>query len=176
MEYRSFVYDIEIYPNLFLAIFKSLDGTLVQEFERSDWCDDLAELDAFLAEEALELIGFNNHFYDDIVLKEILYLRSRGEAVTNARLKQLNDALILHRKQLVKGHHLEALRRVPLFAAVDLSWLGSGLNTWRHWSEAERHHVLTVSLKTLQAASAGTTCRSSPFPLNRSSVPPSGRR
>jgi hypothetical protein len=113
MEYRSFVYDSEIYPNLFLAIFKSLDGTLVQEFERSDWCDDLAELDAFLAQEALELIGFNNHFYDDIVLKEILHLRSRGEAVTNARLKQANDALILHRKQLVKGHRLHTLGRVP---------------------------------------------------------------
>jgi hypothetical protein len=164
MEYRSFVYDIEIYPNLFLAIFKSLDGAVVHEFERSDWCDDLAELDAFLDQEALELIGFNNHFYDDIVLKEILYLRSRGEAVTNARLKQLNDALILHRKQLVKGHHLEVLRRVPLFASVDLSWLGSGLNTWRHWSEPERQHVLTVSLKTLQARIGWHNLQELPFP------------
>jgi len=84
--------------------------------------------------------------------------------VTNARLKQLNDALILHRKQLVRGHHLETLRRVPLFASIDLSWLGSGLNTWRHWSEAERQHVLTVSLKTLEARIGWHNLQELPFP------------
>ena len=65
------VYDIETYPNLFLALFKELNsertGRLIS-FQDSN----LQQMKEFLTTEGLILIGYNNFGFDDVVLKAIL--------------------------------------------------------------------------------------------------------
>lgn len=55
------VYDIESYPNYFLALFQNPDGSITS-FDESQ----LKELSKFIRDK--RLVGFNNHHYDDPLL------------------------------------------------------------------------------------------------------------
>lgn len=63
---RPLVYDIEIYPNYFLAVFIGADNCpkIYDNYTISKMIHDLHDKDMYL-------IGFNNHGYDDIVIKYI---------------------------------------------------------------------------------------------------------
>lgn len=58
------VYDIESYPNFFLAIFINPDGSFTQ-FDQTQ----LEELSDYILDK--RLVGFNNHHYDDLLLYAI---------------------------------------------------------------------------------------------------------
>lgn len=69
--FNIWVYDIETYPNCFLAIFKALDPANQEKYLRFR-DSDLDSLKLFLASEDLVLIGYNNFAFDDVVLKAII--------------------------------------------------------------------------------------------------------
>lgn len=68
MEKEIYIYDLETYPNMFLASFKNIKNGEWREFEISDRCNDINILRVFLFEEVKGLIGFNNINFDYPVL------------------------------------------------------------------------------------------------------------
>ena len=62
-----YIYDLEVYPNFFLASFKGLDG-VYHEFEISSRKSEITELREFLNQEGLRLVGFNNVNFDYPIL------------------------------------------------------------------------------------------------------------
>lgn len=63
-----YVYDLETYPNFFLAVFKHITTKEITQFEISDRFNQLDELRKFLKTPGLKLIGFNNLNFDYPVL------------------------------------------------------------------------------------------------------------
>ena len=63
----TYVYDLETYPNFFLASFKDIDTGEYFDFEISDRRNDLSSLREFLGK-WIALIGFNNLGFDYPVL------------------------------------------------------------------------------------------------------------
>jgi hypothetical protein len=63
---RLWVYDCEVFPNAFLAVFS--DGREWRSFTDRE----LPQLARFVADPALALAGFNNHAYDDLLLRHIV--------------------------------------------------------------------------------------------------------
>jgi hypothetical protein len=64
----KYVFDLETYPNMFLASFKCILTNKYYEFEISDRKSDIVELRKFLYQKGLKLIGFNNLNFDYPVL------------------------------------------------------------------------------------------------------------
>lgn len=64
IERKLYIYDLETYPNLFLAVFKNVDTKKIEIFEISDRKNELASLRRFLDQKGLRLIGFNNINFD----------------------------------------------------------------------------------------------------------------
>ena len=62
------IYDIEIYPNLFLLVAKNVFNGTIRKFQVSQYQDDRQLLQEWLSIEVTEMVGFNNLFYDYPVL------------------------------------------------------------------------------------------------------------
>jgi len=65
---KLYIYDLETYPNFFLATFKNVDTGEFYRFEISDRKSDILLLYEFLNQRSLLLIGFNNVNFDYPVL------------------------------------------------------------------------------------------------------------
>ena len=74
-EKQIFVYDLETFPNFFLAVFKSIKTGKFYYFEISDRKNETFKLNRFLHNEVEGLIGFNNLNFDYPVLHNTI-LRS----------------------------------------------------------------------------------------------------
>lgn len=94
----NWAYDIEVYPNLFMATFFNLEskdspktvskgmGILhpdvrVFTYSPSLWMDELEQLKKFLSDKSITLVGFNNLFYDTPVLDYVLSTRPSNEDI-----------------------------------------------------------------------------------------------
>jgi ABC-type oligopeptide transport system substrate-binding subunit len=62
---NTYVYDLESYPNCFIAIFKKLKVNCDGEFKIFT-LENILELKTFLNQEQLTLIGYNNFKFDSI--------------------------------------------------------------------------------------------------------------
>lgn len=67
---KKWIYDIEVYPNLFMVIFKSGDD--YEKFLISGDRNDLGPIYQFLTMEELTLIGYNSLNYDDLFMNYII--------------------------------------------------------------------------------------------------------
>ena len=66
------VYDIEIFPNCFHATIKDTETNQYHKFEISNRKNQIDELcDYFKTKNAI-FIGYNNHFYDDLIINYII--------------------------------------------------------------------------------------------------------
>ena len=72
------IYDLETYPNFFLATFKDVTTGEWLEFEISDRKTDIKELYKFLRQKGLRLVGFNNINFDYPVLHNTLLKRIKN--------------------------------------------------------------------------------------------------
>jgi len=82
-----YVYDLETYPNFFLATFKNVDNKNFYRFEISDRKSDITSLYDFLNQKDLLLIGFNNVNFDYPVLHNTILKYKRkwtAKAIYNA--------------------------------------------------------------------------------------------
>jgi hypothetical protein len=86
LESRLWIYDIECYPNWWGVGFRRLTDGQVVQFTSDDPADSLIRW--MQDHEDIFLIGFNNHFYDDPVLKGML------EGCTVERVFEIGDGLI----------------------------------------------------------------------------------
>lgn len=73
-----YVYDLETYPNMFLAVFKNINTGEFKVFEISDRKNQLLELKVFLYNEVKGLIGFNNVNFDYPVLHHTILDKNKN--------------------------------------------------------------------------------------------------
>ncbi len=69
----NFIFDIEVYPNYNLFIFKNLETKNIVAFQHNESLNELPQLENFLSQKDLVLIGFNNFRYDDTILRFLGY-------------------------------------------------------------------------------------------------------
>ena len=94
----NWTYDIEVYPNLFMATFFNLESkdtpksvskglginhpdVKVFTYSPDLWVDEINELKNFLSNPNITLVGFNNLFYDTPVLDYVLSLKPSNEEI-----------------------------------------------------------------------------------------------
>jgi hypothetical protein len=82
---RVQVFDLEVFPNFFFALFYDLDSNEYIEFR----IDDLASLKKHL-EKDLTLVGFNSKHYDSVILRCV----AEGRIATCAEIYQLSTDII----------------------------------------------------------------------------------
>jgi hypothetical protein len=66
-----YTYDLELYPNYFLAVFKGITPNQDGDFKIYTF-SELTELSTFVSQPNLTLVGYNNFNFDDALLKVIL--------------------------------------------------------------------------------------------------------
>ena len=84
----KYIYDLETYPNMFLASFKCILTNKYYEFEISERKTDIVKLRKFLYQNKLKLIGFNNLNFDYPVLHNSI-LKDNADWNANQIYKQV---------------------------------------------------------------------------------------
>lgn len=127
---KTYVYDVEVFNNFFLAIFKERSRPKWEIFEVSPWVDNRVEFKRFL-DTSPNLIGFNNLSYDNKILSKFLELFEKKLTVEDfcIRLKRHSD-------KCIKSKSID-----PSFKSLDL------YRVW-HFNNKAR----AMSLKAVQAA------------------------
>ena len=92
---NTYVYDLESYPNCFIAIFKKLKVNCDGEFKIFT-LENIPELKTFLNQEQLTLIGYNNFKFDDPIIRKI----TQGKLKTT---EEINED-VNHHINLKKGN------------------------------------------------------------------------
>ena len=111
---KTFVYDIESYPNLFLLSAKNPFTKERKKFQISPLADERIELAQWMLNDVENMAGFNNEFYDYPVLHYLLtqLMNLRGRDVT-AKLFQYGDKIIKRKGGFAK-------KIIPLRKQIDL--------------------------------------------------------
>lgn len=78
VEKELFIYDLETYPNMFLAMFKSIKTGTFYYFEISDRVNQTAELRKFLYNNVKGGIGFNNLNFDYPILHNTILKNNKN--------------------------------------------------------------------------------------------------
>ena len=68
---ERWVYDVEVFPNLFCATFKNINTQDIKVFSIYDNRNDVYELEEFVNRDVL-LIGFNNIIYDGAIIQYVI--------------------------------------------------------------------------------------------------------
>ena len=87
---EKYVYDLEVYPNYCLGYFLNLATNESVIFELSDEINQVSELCNFL-EKGNTLIGYNNHRYDNRILK---FIKLFGTGIKTADIYNLSATII----------------------------------------------------------------------------------
>ena len=110
---KRFIYDIEVYPNLFFLGAKVPGTEIRKSFEISPYKDNREELLQWVL--ALEeMVGFNNLYYDYPVLEYLFntLFKMRGRDLTH-RLWQFSSSLIKGKRFVNTRHHFR--KQIDLF-------------------------------------------------------------
>ncbi len=129
MEKKLFIFDLETYPNFFLAVFKCIITGKYSYFEISDRKTDQNKLKNFLNQEVKGLIGFNNLNFDypvlhNTILKSNKLLTSQEiykevEVIINTKYSAIWDNQIkIPQLDLYKINHYDNMAR-----STSLKWL-----------------------------------------------------
>lgn len=140
---RSFCFDIEVYPNLFCVNFEHMNSSDSYFFmvyadpeDKSRDINQLKECLDFIKTEVRALIGYNNHHYDDLIVKHLVSTRSIMErcdcmAITRS-CKSLNDKIIYEQRskdmKQRNDPYLESLKRVKAYNSIDLMLMFNTIN------------------------------------------------
>lgn len=97
---KRWIWDIEVYPNLFLICAKNVDNKFRVKYQVSPLSDDRKELAEWLQYGVIEMVGFNNLYYDYPVLHEAIV------KYWNLPPQQFCLSIFNLSKSLVKGNKL----------------------------------------------------------------------
>lgn len=97
-DWELFVYDIECYPNSFINHIKDEEGNY-HSFEVREGLNQLPEMLKFMTGENKIFIGFNSLFYDNMVIKYIIYKLQRKVSIDSYNIFSFSDALIGHQNE-----------------------------------------------------------------------------
>lgn len=89
------IYDIETFPNFFSVCFYQIDSKIFRDFVISDNRDDLEEIREYWLKVKWK-IGFNNHRFDDILMR---YIMEGGDKVTPSSINSICQLIINTQKR-----------------------------------------------------------------------------
>ena len=129
MDKELYIYDLETFPNFFLAVFKNVNTGQYYNFEISDRGTNIIELRTFLKEKVRGLIGFNNLNFDypvlhNTILKDSKYysstqIYSEVERIINTQYSAIWDNQIkIPQLDLYKIWHYDNKNK-----STSLKWL-----------------------------------------------------
>lgn len=114
MEKNRWIFDEEVYPNLFLLCAKIPGTDIRKRFQVSPLGDNRAELALWLLNEVQDMVGFNNLFYDYPVLHYAF-----DKKIQNLRGRDFCSAIYKFSYKLIKSNRFP--RKVhPLRKQIDL--------------------------------------------------------
>lgn len=149
---KTWIYDIEIYPNLFYIGFKSIKDKSVIGFELSPRKNELSKLISFLKNNVEVTIGYNNLSFDypllHYLLTEQLSITKLSTLVSN--LKSKANELINKQSE---NPYINVIRN-PFFTQIDLM-------------KINRYDKLGISLKALEFALQMDNIQELPFPHDK---------
>lgn len=120
IEKRTWVYDIEQYPNYHCCTFMDKDNSLsIRQFVISRNRNNLDEYIDFLKREVKGLIGFNNLNYDYPMLHELMYIaKAYKHRIPDA--DKLNELLYSKSQEIIDSEYSEIPERFTLIPQLDL--------------------------------------------------------
>ena len=117
-----FVYDIEVFPNLFTCTIKNTESKAIRSYEISDRRNDLPLIVEVFLNRKIMFCGYNNKFYDDILINYLLihYKTIIVKPVWDIcrEIKILNDKIISSERDRFSG--LEKYKHANIFESIDL--------------------------------------------------------
>ena len=142
----GWVYDCEVFPNLFLASFTN--GVKTVTFDQTQF----RELAAFVNDTAKVLIGYNNIKYDDLLLRAI---HQNPKEITTAKLYEISGLIIADWKALTDNQR------------KDRSKLTYARRPWNYSIDLYEVTNCKGSLKELQCRLGLPTVAESPLPFDQ---------
>ena len=117
-----FVYDVEVFPNLFTCTLKNTESGNIQTYEISDRRNDLPLIVQVFLNRRLIMCGYNNEHYDDILISFLLIhakelIKKPIWEITKS-IKTLSDKIITSEKNKFNG--LEKYKHANIFESLDL--------------------------------------------------------
>ncbi len=131
-----FIYDIEVYPNVFTCTFKNVSTGIYKRFEISQRKNDLVDFLIFidgLNKNNCMMIGFNNIGYDYPVIHDIglnstytsIYIKSKSIIETPWENRFLNNVWesehIVKQMDLYKIHHFDNVNRATSLKMLEFN-------------------------------------------------------
>lgn len=117
-----FVYDVEVFPNLFTCTIKNTESKAIRSYEISDRRNDLPLIAQIFLNKRLMMCGYNNEHYDDILINFLLIhakeLIKKPVWEIIKSIKALSDKIITSEKNRFNG--LEKYKYAHLFESLDL--------------------------------------------------------
>ena len=95
---KKLIYDCEVYPNYFLCLVYDIETKIYHSYELGKTL-----LDDIILNDEITLIGWNNHSYDDVLLKYIQnsalnissgYFKGNQQPATEQRIYELSNEII----------------------------------------------------------------------------------
>lgn len=116
----TYIYDIEIYPNYFLAVFYNINTHQHTSYHLTGEL-----LKDIILNPAVTLIGWNNHYYDDLILKCIANEnKNKTDIITTPKtLYELSKEIIESDITTPRVKTLRYYRDNRLFRSIDLKGL-----------------------------------------------------
>jgi len=135
---QDYIYDIEIYPNIFLVCAENISTKQKLSFEISIRKIQTQQLVEFLNQD-IRLIGFNNKNYDDLMLQKFLEcLHLKGKDLVQA-LKKHSDNLI------TRENYSKFCKKFVKVPTIDLFLLNHFDNDNRRCSLKELEFVFNMN-------------------------------
>jgi hypothetical protein len=135
---QDYIYDIEIYPNIFLVCAENINTKQKLSFEISIRKIQTQQLVEFLNQD-IRLIGFNNKNYDDLMLQKFLEcLHLKGKDLVSA-LKKHSDNLI------TRENYSKFCKKFVKVPTIDLFLLNHFDNDARRCSLKELEFVFNMN-------------------------------
>ena len=117
-----FVYDVEVFPNLFTCTVKNTESKAIRSYEISDRKNDLPLIVQLFLNKKLIMCGYNNEHYDNLLINYLLLnfndLIKLPVWEIYKNIKQLSDRIITTEKNKFNG--LEKYKYTHLFESIDL--------------------------------------------------------
>lgn len=117
-----FIYDVEVFPNLFTCTIKNTESKAIRSYEISNRRNDLPLIVQLFLNRKIIFAGYNNKFYDDVLINYLLIhfkeLIKKSVWEICREIKILNDKIIGSEQDRFNG--LEKYKHANIFESIDL--------------------------------------------------------
>lgn len=116
------IYDIETWPNYFLVGVARPDDEEIQLLEVSEEMDQRKEIFEFFDKQSRFFVGYNNHYWDNIVMNYCLHYRPM---LTAATIEEFVSYTYSVGQKIINEGSIKRLKYLKYFQSFDLMRIGN---------------------------------------------------